>query len=59
LQEGRTRFYPVTVGITSFDGLTQIKTGLTVGEEVVVHSQRVLTSDLRVKVVDALTKAAP
>jgi hypothetical protein len=49
LADGRVEFRPVKVGITTLDGRSQIVDGLNVGDEVVVHSERALKPDTRVK----------
>ncbi len=51
---GRTVFRPVKVGITTLDGRSQILEGLEAGDEVVVHSEKALKVDARVKVVAAI-----
>ena len=53
------QFDAVTTGTASADGQVQVIGGLAAGDEVIVHSTRILTSDLRVKIVDALAKPAP
>lgn len=59
LQEGRPVFTAVTLGASSLDGQVQVLKGLQAGEQVVVYSQKALSADSRVKVVDALVKTAP
>ena len=56
---GRVVFRPVKLGITTLDGRSQVVDGLNVGDEVVVHSERVLQADGKVKVVPAIVRAAP
>jgi HlyD family secretion protein len=56
---GRVVFRPVKLGITTLDGRSQIVDGLNVGDEVVVHSERVLQADGKVKVVPAIVRTAP
>jgi HlyD family secretion protein len=51
---GRAVFRPVKVGVTTLDGRSQILDGLDVGDEVVVHSERRLQQDAKVKVVSAI-----
>lgn len=58
LDEGHARFVAVITGPASADGMVQVLKGLAAGDTVIVHSSRALTSDLRVKVVDALAKAS-
>jgi hypothetical protein len=56
---GRVVFQPTKLGVTTLDGRSQIVDGLDVGDEVVVHSERVLHADGKVKVVPAIVGAAP
>jgi HlyD family secretion protein len=58
-QEGRAVFVPIKPGVTSTDGMTQILDGISVDSEVIVHSQRAISAETRIKVVDALVKVAP
>jgi HlyD family secretion protein len=57
--EGRARFAPVVAGAASTDGLIEIRQGLAAGDEVIVHSGRMLAADARIKVVDKLTAKSP
>ncbi len=57
LNAGHVAFRPVKFGITTLDGRSQIIEGLEAGEEVVVHSERELKPDARVKVVPAIVRA--
>lgn len=57
LSAGRVVFRPVKLGITTLDGRSQILEGLDPGDEVVVHSERELKPDVRVKVVPAIVRA--
>jgi HlyD family secretion protein len=56
--EGKLRFVPVKTGATGLDGKVQIIEGLKAGDEVVVYSERELTRDSRIKVVDSLVGQA-
>ncbi|MCM2251165.1 MAG: efflux RND transporter periplasmic adaptor subunit [Ramlibacter sp.] len=56
---GRVTFQPVKIGMTSLDGRSQVLEGLDAGDEVVVHSERELRPDARVKVVSAIVRSAP
>ena len=56
---GRVMFRPVKLGITTLDGRSQIVDGLNVDDEVVVHSERVLQADGKVKIVPAIVRATP
>jgi HlyD family secretion protein len=57
--EGRVVFRPVKAGITTLDGRSQILDGLAAGDAVVVHSERALQPDAKVKVVPAIVRANP
>ncbi|MFB0935144.1 MAG: efflux RND transporter periplasmic adaptor subunit [Propionivibrio sp.] len=59
IENGRAEFSRVTTGITSSDGMTQVRNGLTAGDNVIVHSEKVLSAGVRVKTVDALVQSAP
>lgn len=61
LQDGRPEFTPVQLGIHNPDGQVQVLRGLETKDQVVVYSQKALSSGARVLVVDALVKpgAAP
>ncbi len=47
---GRARFRPVTVGVTTLDGRSQILAGLEAGEAVILHSTEALSEGRKVKV---------
>jgi HlyD family secretion protein len=57
--DGRVAFRPVKAGITTLDGRSQVLDGLAAGDEVVVHSERALQPDAKVKVVPAIAGANP
>jgi HlyD family secretion protein len=59
MQEGKPVFAPVVLGASSLDGQVQVLEGLQAGDQVVVYSQKALSADSRVQVVDALVKNAP
>ena len=59
LEGGGLRFAPVRIGQTSLDGQAQVLEGLKAGDEVVVYSEKELSADSRIKVVDALTSSQP
>ena len=59
LQDGRTRFHPLTTGASTQDGMAQVVSGLAATDTVVVYSSRALVPDLRVKVVDSLVQGNP
>lgn len=52
--EGRARFVPVTAGTVSADGKVEVRQGLAAGDDVIVHSARMLAADARVKPVESL-----
>lgn len=58
LQDGRLAFAPVQVGASSLDGQVQVLAGLKSGERVVVYSQKPLSADSRIQVVEQLIRPA-
>jgi HlyD family secretion protein len=56
MKAGKPVFAPVKLGLSSLDGQVQILEGVKEGDEIVVHSQKPLTQEMRVQVVDALVK---
>ncbi len=56
LQDGRLAFAPVQVGASSLDGQVQVLAGLKSGERVVVYSQKPLSADSRIQVVEQLVR---
>ena len=56
LEGGKPVFAPVRLGARSLDGQVQVLDGLKAGDSVVVYSQKALTADSNVQVVDALVK---
>lgn len=54
LKDGALRFTPVAIGEGGGDGKTQVRDGLVAGDSVVVHSERDLAADSRIKVVPSL-----
>lgn len=52
-------FVPVRLGVAGLDGPVQVLEGLRAGDTVVVHSEKPLGADSRIRVVEALVKAAP
>jgi len=56
LEGGKPVFAPVRLGAHSLDGQVQVLDGLKAGDSVVVYSQKALTADSNVQVVDALVK---
>ena len=59
LDGGKPVFTPVKLGTHSLDGQVQVLAGVKLGDEVVVYSQKALSADSRVQVVDALVKGQP
>ena len=57
LQNSKPVFAPVQLGVQSLDGKVQVLKGLTKDDQVVVYSQKALTSGARITVVDALLKS--
>jgi len=56
LQNSRARFVPVTNGISTLDGRTQILDGLSDDDEVIVYSQQAIKEDLKLKVVSEIVR---
>ncbi|WP_018624216.1 efflux RND transporter periplasmic adaptor subunit [Kangiella aquimarina] len=52
--DGDIEYVPVSIGATDLDGLVEIKKGLSLGESVVLHSEKALTANSRIKVVESL-----
>ncbi len=59
LSGGRVVFRPVRIGITTLDGRSQILDGLAPGDEVVVHSEKELRPDDKVRVVVEIVRNNP
>jgi len=53
------RFAPLRLGQTGLDGSVQVLEGLQAGDPVVVYSEKELTADSRIKVVDAVAGQKP
>jgi HlyD family secretion protein len=58
IQDGKPAFAVVRLGASSLDGQVQVLEGLRQGDSVVVYSQKALTKDTRIKVVDTLVSGA-
>ena len=54
LRDDKPGFVPVKAGISGADGRVQILDGLKEGDAVIVHSERDLTEDSRIRVVSAI-----
>ncbi len=59
IDDGKLGFVAVRVGSASLDGQVQILDGLKVGDQVVVHSEKELNADSRIKIVDAISGTSP
>ena len=57
LEDGKLRFVEVTVGNASLDGMVMIRSGLAAGDRVVVHSEKELTANSTIKIVNTLVGA--
>ena len=57
--QGKLEFAPVTLGVADLDGHVQVLKGLSVGDQVVLYSEKPLTARSSIHVVERLTKAAP
>ncbi|WP_027996723.1 efflux RND transporter periplasmic adaptor subunit [Simplicispira psychrophila] len=57
--QGKLEFAPVTLGVADLNGHVQVLKGLSVGDQVVVYSEKPLTARSRIHVVERLTKVAP
>ncbi len=58
IASGKPVFATLRLGASSLEGQVQVLEGLKAGDEVVVYSQKALSSESRVQVVDALVKPA-
>lgn len=56
LKDGKPEFAPVQLGAHSLDGQVQVLQGLVKGDEVVVYSQKALTPNTRIQVVETLVQ---
>ena len=56
---GELQFAPVTLGVADLDGHVQVLQGLSAGDQVVVYSEKPLTTRSRIHVVERLTKDTP
>jgi len=56
LHDGRAKFKPVKVGISTLDGRTQILDGVSNSDEVIVYSQQAIKADLKLKVVSEVAR---
>lgn len=56
--DGDLEFAPVSIGATDLSGLVEIESGLSVGDSVVLYSEKALAANSRIKVVDQLAGEA-
>ena len=56
LKDGRPEFAPVQLGTQSLDGQVQVLKGLEKPDQVVIYSQKALSSGARISVVESLVK---
>ena len=54
VKEGRLHFVPLKLGAVDLDGRVQVRAGLTAGEEIVLYSERAVSSGSRIDVVSTL-----
>lgn len=57
LQEGRAKFKPIHIGISTLDGRTQILDGVSNSDEVIVYSQQAIKADSKLKVVAEVSRS--
>ncbi|CAH1749481.1 RND family efflux transporter MFP subunit [Thauera humireducens] len=57
VKDGRLQFAPLKLGATDLDGRVQVREGLTAGDEIVLYSERALSSGSRIEVVSSLPGA--
>ncbi len=56
IEAGKPQFTPIRLGVNSLDGQVQVLGGLKAGDKVIVYSQKAISEDARVQIVDALVK---
>jgi len=59
IDDGKLGFVAVRVGLASLDGQVQVLDGLNAGDQVVAYSEKELTADTRIKIVDAISGTSP
>jgi HlyD family secretion protein len=59
IEGGKPKFTPVRIGQASLDGQVQVLEGLKAGDEVVVYSEKAITTGSRIKIVDRLAGSQP
>ena len=50
--DGDLRFSPVKLGVSDLNGFVQVSEGLSIGDQIVTHSEKTLTAKSRINVVD-------
>lgn len=55
--DGDLRFTPIKLGTADLDGYVQVLDGLKEGDQTVIHSERTLTAQSRIKIVEHLAGA--
>lgn len=58
VQDGALRFVAVKLGTGDLDGLVQLREGLTIGDQVVVYSEKALSKRSRLNIVEQIPGAA-
>ena len=56
---GDLQFTPVTLGASDLDGNVQVRSGISVGDRIVVYSAKALSARSRISVVDRIPSVAP
>ncbi len=59
VMSGDLSFTPVTLGASDFDGNVQVRSGLKVGDRIVVYSAKALSARTRITVVERIPGVAP
>lgn len=59
LVDGDLRFTPVTLGVADLGGQVQVRTGLNVGDRIVVYSAKALRPGSRITIVDRIPGVSP
>ncbi len=59
IDQDQLRFTPVTLGVADLEGYVQVRSGLKVGDQIVVYSENTLSTRSRVHVVERLPGVAP
>ena len=59
LADSGLKFLPIVLGRSTLDGKVQVLEGLNDGERIVVYSEKALTADSRIQIVEAIPGIAP